>query len=70
MNASTASPEPHETPAGAPGGPLCRCGHARAVHEHYRRGRDCGICGAENCPGFRAPGGFADRLRSWLGRPR
>jgi hypothetical protein len=25
-------------------GPCLRCGHERGLHEHYRRGRDCGIC--------------------------
>lgn len=23
---------------------LCPCGHARADHQHYRRGSDCGSC--------------------------
>jgi hypothetical protein len=30
----------------------CRCGHVREAHEHYRRGSDCGICGAEVCSAF------------------
>jgi len=34
----------------------CTCGHARAAHEHYRRGSDCGICGAAGCAAYtRAP---------------
>ena len=24
---------------------LCRCGHPRQTHQHYRAGSDCGICG-------------------------
>ncbi|GAA2749544.1 hypothetical protein [Amnibacterium kyonggiense] len=32
---------------------LCVCGHAHDAHEHYRRGTDCAICGAETCPKFR-----------------
>ncbi|RBY75293.1 hypothetical protein DQ238_19900 [Geodermatophilus sp. TF02-6] len=23
---------------------LCRCGHVRTAHEHYRRGTDCALC--------------------------
>lgn len=30
----------------------CRCGHAKAAHEHYRRGSDCGLCGRELCRSF------------------
>jgi hypothetical protein len=43
---------------------LCRCGHDAAAHEHYRRGTDCGACGAQSCARFRAArrGG----LRGWL----
>jgi hypothetical protein len=33
---------------------LCRCGHPREAHEHYRRGSDCGECGAEKCGAFGA----------------
>ncbi|MDN5914081.1 MAG: hypothetical protein L0I76_03025 [Pseudonocardia sp.] len=35
---------------------LCRCGHADEVHEHYRRGTDCGVCGPERCRSFRPTG--------------
>jgi hypothetical protein len=31
----------------------CVCGHPRSRHEHYRGGRDCGICGGNLCPRFR-----------------
>jgi hypothetical protein len=30
---------------------LCRCGHPRAAHEHYRAGTDCAQC---DCPRYRA----------------
>lgn len=42
---------------------LCRCGHRREVHEHYRRGTDCALCGVEVCPKFRPQLG---RLRGAL----
>ncbi len=35
----------------------CTCGHARAAHDHYRSGHDCGACGAEGCAAFRPVGG-------------
>jgi hypothetical protein len=35
----------------------CTCGHARASHDHYRRGHDCGVCGAAGCADFQAVGG-------------
>lgn len=49
---------PAARPAEAPTGPArvdaagrpCRCGHARELHEHYRRGTDCASC---DCPRFR-----------------
>lgn len=34
----------------------CVCGHAKAAHQHYRRGTDCGVCGPRLCPGYRPPG--------------
>jgi hypothetical protein len=34
---------------------MCRCGHGRTAHEHYRRGSDCGVCGATGCAAFRRP---------------
>jgi hypothetical protein len=39
-------------PAGVPGespGPVCRCGHGRRAHVHYRKGTDCALCA---CPRF------------------
>ena len=45
---------------------LCRCGHERVAHQHYRRGTECALCG---CPRWSAPGvlprpapGFLRRL--------
>lgn len=43
----------------------CVCGHDRDVHDHYRPGTDCGACGKQTCPRFRAAGGrtsLLDRL--------
>jgi len=34
----------------------CQCGHARAAHEHYRKGTDCAICDASTCDRFRGTG--------------
>ncbi|MEU4371873.1 hypothetical protein [Pseudonocardia alni] len=56
---------------------LCRCGHERDAHEHYRAGTDCGVCGT-TCRAFRArtgsaagrSAGRAARLTSKLLRPR
>lgn len=32
---------------------VCVCLHGRAAHEHYRRGSDCGVCGATGCAAYR-----------------
>ncbi|WP_224386229.1 GNAT family N-acetyltransferase [Pseudonocardia sp. ICBG1293] len=37
---------------------LCRCGHERDAHEHYRAGTDCGACGT-SCRAFHARTGTA-----------
>ncbi|MBO4237339.1 hypothetical protein [Pseudonocardia alni] len=37
---------------------LCRCGHERDAHDHYRAGTDCGICGTA-CRAFHARTGSA-----------
>lgn len=42
------------------GRPPCRCGHPAEVHEHYRRGTDCGACGLPDCPAY-SPGLTADQ---------
>lgn len=31
---------------------LCKCGHDRSAHEHYRGGTDCALC---ECNRFRGP---------------
>ncbi|HEX3780857.1 MAG TPA: hypothetical protein VHX38_14410 [Pseudonocardiaceae bacterium] len=36
---------------------LCRCGHPRAAHRHYRKGSDCALCPAGGCARFRAVDG-------------
>jgi hypothetical protein len=32
----------------------CDCGHEPDTHEHYRPGTDCGACGPQECPSYRA----------------
>lgn len=32
----------------------CDCGCEPDTHEHYRPGTDCGACGSEHCPRYRA----------------
>jgi len=32
---------------------VCRCGHPRDAHEHYRAGSECAVCGAAVCARFR-----------------
>lgn len=39
----------------------CVCGHTRAAHEHYRRGSDCGACGAQACPKYHLEAGAVPR---------
>ena len=45
------------------GGAVCRCGHPRDAHEHYRRGTECALC--VECPRFRpsAPAALVPRQR-------
>jgi hypothetical protein len=40
--------EPHRPVPQA--GRICRCGHGKTAHEHYRGGADCALC---SCPKFR-----------------
>jgi hypothetical protein len=63
--AEPAAPEASDVPP-----TLCRCGHDAAAHEHYRRGSDCGACGAQSCARFRAArrGGLRGWLRGRRGR--
>lgn len=51
-NTSGSAPTPPAAPA-TPTTAVCRCGHEKDVHEHYRPGTDCGICGT-SCRAFRA----------------
>lgn len=48
----------------------CLCGHGSPAHEHWRRGSDCGVCGAASCPAFRRRGGRVRRLLRRLGLVR
>jgi hypothetical protein len=45
----------------------CACGHGRAAHDHYRRGTDCGACGAAGCSDFRPQGGAVRRTLRRIG---
>jgi hypothetical protein len=49
---------------------LCVCLHDRAAHEHYRRGSDCGVCGAEGCAAYRRRGGALRRSLRRIGLVR
>ena len=49
----------------APVGIPCRCGHGPDAHRHWRRGSDCGTCGAGSCTAYRAQ---RDALRRMLRR--
>ncbi|MBP2366334.1 hypothetical protein [Pseudonocardia parietis] len=49
----TVAPPP--TPAAVD---ICRCGHEKDAHEHYRPGTDCGVCGTA-CRAFHARTGRA-----------
>lgn len=40
----------HDEPDRSAAGQLCRCGHTREAHSHYRKGSDCALC---PCPRFR-----------------
>jgi hypothetical protein len=42
---------------------LCRCGHDRDAHAHYRGGTECVLCPPGECPRFRS--GLLPRLRRW-----
>lgn len=64
MHASPTVPIPLQRPATA-GDPSCRCGHPIGVHDHFRGGTDCSICG---CARYRAVGRLADQLVAVLNR--
>src|SRR3954451_10192641 len=40
----------------------CLCGHGGQVHEHWRSGSDCSVCGPTGCPSFRRRGGGVRRV--------
>lgn len=44
---------PAEPPGAARPCARCVCGHVHDVHEHYRPGSDCGICGPAECAAYR-----------------
>jgi hypothetical protein len=48
------------------GNAVCRCGHRRHAHEHYRSGTECALC--PDCPRFRLAPGLAGRLAATLRR--
>lgn len=41
--------------------PACVCSHSWDVHDHLRRGTDCGMCGRQTCEAYRASG-----WRAWV----
>ncbi len=43
-------------------GTPCRCGHSPDAHRHFRRGSDCGQCGAGACTAYRPVDGVVRRL--------
>ncbi len=45
----------------------CRCGHSADAHRHWRRGSDCGQCGAETCTTYRPVDGVVRRLLRGVG---
>lgn len=38
----------------SPDSPPCRCSCPADAHLHYRPGYDCGACGPDICPAYRA----------------
>ena len=44
---------------------LCRCGHERLAHQHYRRGSECALCG---CPQWSPRGLLRLPAPGFLGR--
>jgi hypothetical protein len=64
------APDPPVTPvppvADAVASP-CRCGHSSDAHRHWRRGSDCGQCGADTCAAYRSVDGVVRRLLRSMG---
>jgi len=55
---------PQDEPGRTIDGPLCRCGHPREAHNHYRKGTDCALCPVGGCIRFRAAeGGWRSLFR-------
>lgn len=48
-------------------GRLCRCGHPRSAHMHYRRGTECTLCAG--CPRYRPERGLAKLLAAMFRHP-
>jgi hypothetical protein len=67
-DAQVVVPPPPEPPAPTAG--LCVCRHPKAVHEHWRRGTDCGICGVSVCRAYRKQGGALRRFLRRVGLAR
>jgi hypothetical protein len=60
-------PAPREPQGGARDGTAaiagsCLCGHGGQVHEHWRSGSDCSVCGPTGCPSFRRRVGGVRRV--------
>ena len=69
MHVSRPLGESHEAdnaPAASTESPICTCGHSLTVHKHYRRGRDCGVCGAVECAKFHDRRTLSQRLGDLL----
>jgi hypothetical protein len=47
---------------------LCRCGHNRAAHEHFRPDTDCALCERGQCDRFRRATNVLSLPREWLTR--
>jgi len=65
--AVAAPPDVPALVAPAPTGIPCRCGHGPDAHRHWRRGRDCGTCGAGSCTAYRAQSGALRRMLRGVG---
>jgi hypothetical protein len=45
----------------------CRCGHDHDLHQHFRAGTDCSVCGLAGCGRFVGQRGSLLSLRTRLG---
>ena len=48
------------------GGAICRCGHPRDAHEHYRAGTECVLCA--DCLRFRPSAGLLRQFAASVAR--